>query len=217
MNPLGYICIFIGLICLATIWLTHNRIKRRKMLQSCLFGIQSLLFLSLFLCVLLLFSNLNTYSRLTAEKVVAEILVEELTEQQYQLEINLGDNSVKTFLINGDEWQLDVRIIKWKGWANLIGLDSFYQLDRITGRYKDINLANTKQSTAYKILKEERGLSLWDMKKMVGEKLAFFDTYFGQGVFMPMRHLARYTVLITQSGLVVRPANKVANQALEAW
>ena len=217
MNPLGYISIIIGLTALAMIWLTLNRIRQRKLLQSSIFGLPSMLFLSLFLCMLLLFFNLNTYNRLTAESTVAEVLVSKVAERRYQLEIRYGKSSTEIFLINGDEWQLDVRIIKWKSWANLIGLDSFYQLDRISGRYKDIDLANTKLPTAYKILKQERGLSLWDMKKMVGKRLAFLDTYFGQSVFVPMSHLARYTVSITLSGLVVRPANEEANQAVEAW
>ena len=171
----------------------------------------------LFVSMLLLFSNLHTYSRLIAEQDVAEVLVKKVTDGKYQLEVAFGHDQTGVFLINGDEWQLDVRIIKWKSWANLIGLDSYFQLDRISGRYKEIDQANANQTTAYKILKEERGLSLWKLKRLIGKRLAFLDTYFGQSVFMPMQHLAEYKLSITQSGLVARPSNEIAKQALEAW
>ena len=217
MNSLGYICIAIGFLTLAMVWLTLTKIRQRKILTSYFCGLQSMLLLSLFLSALLLFSNLNTYYRLTAEQDIAEVLVKRVTEQQYQLEVLLGNGQTDNFLIAGDEWQIDVRIVKWKSWANLIGLDSYYQLDRISGRYRDIEQANVRQSIAHNLLKEERGLSIWKLKRLAGQKLTFLDTYFGQSVFMPMQDLARYKLSITQSGLVARPANEVANQAVEAW
>lgn len=217
MNSLGYICIVVGLVTLAMMWLTLTKIRQRKLLPICFCGLQSLLLFFLFVSMLLLFSNLNTYYRLTAERDIAEILVKKVSSEQFQLEVVFGHGQTDSFLLNGDEWQIDVRIIKWKNWANLIGLDSYYQLDRISGRYRDIGQANATLSFAHKLLKEERGLSLWKLKRLAGKRLTFLDTYFGQSVFMPMRHLAKYKLSITQSGLVARPANEIANQAMEAW
>jgi hypothetical protein len=101
----------------------------------------------------------------------------------------------------------------------LFGLDSYYQLDRLSGRYKDIDLANVTEAIAHKISNEPArlSLSLWQLKRLTGNRLALLDAYFGQSVFMPMRHLARYKLSITQAGLIARPSNDIASQALQAW
>jgi hypothetical protein len=217
MNPLGYISILIGIIATAAIWLTVKKIRQRKILMSCICGFQVLFILSLFVIALLLFSNLNTYSRLSTEKNVADVVVRYVTGKQYELELISDSGQSKRFLINGDEWQIDVRIIKWKSWANLLGLDSYYQLDRLSGRYKDIDQANVTKSIAHKISNEQAGVSIWQLRHLAGGRLAVLDAYFGQSVFMPMQHLARYKLSVTQAGLIARPSNKIASQALETW
>lgn len=217
MNPLGYICILIGVIATVAIWLTVRKFRQRKILISCICGFQALFILSLFVIALLLYSNLNTYNRLTAEQDVAEVVVRNVAGKQYELELTSESGQSKRFLINGDEWQVDVRIIKWKGWANLLGLDSYYQLDRLSGRYKNIDQANGAKLIAHKISKEQTGLSIWKLRRLAGSRLAYLDTYFGQSVFMPMVHLAEYKLSVTQAGLIARPSNKIASQALDAW
>ncbi len=217
MNPLGYICILIGALGIAAIWLTVKKFRQRKILISCICGFQVLFILSLFVVALLLFSNLNTYRRLTAEKGVADVVVRNVAGKQYELELISDSGQSKRFLINGDEWQIDVRIIKWKSWANLLGLDSYYQLDRLSGRYKDIDQANVTKLIAHKLSDEQARLSLWQLRSLTGNRLALLDAYFGQSVFMPVRHLARYKLSVTQAGLIARPSNKIASQALQAW
>ena len=41
--------------------------------------------------------------------------------------------------LRGDEWQMDARVVNWKPPATLLGLDPIYQLDRLSGRYSDID------------------------------------------------------------------------------
>jgi hypothetical protein len=217
MNPLGYICILTGIIAIAAIWLTIKKARQRKILISCICGFQVLFILSLFVITLLLFSNLNTYRRLTTEQDVVDVLVRHVAGKQYELELIADSGQSKRFHINGDEWQIDVRIIKWKSWANLLGLDSYYQLDRLSGRYKDIDQASVTKLIAHNISNEPAKLSLWQLRRLTGNRLALLDAYFGQSVFMPMRHLARYKLSVTQAGLIARPSNEIASQALQAW
>ena len=217
MSSLGYASIFLGSIAIVMIAFAVNRISQRRFLAGAIYGFQSLILLFAFIILLLLFSNLNTYNRLTAERDIAHISVTKIAEQQFQVTLDTGDNPIKKYNLSGDEWRLEVRIIKWKGWANMIGLDSYYQLDRLSGRYQDISEANALQPAAYQITGPEKGLSIWKLKRLMDAKLTFLDAYFGQSVFMPMRHLARYRVAISQTGLVARPVNEVARQAMTAW
>ena len=38
-------------------------------------------------------------------------------------------------MLEGDLWQLDLNLLRWKSLAELIGLESGYRLERLSGRY----------------------------------------------------------------------------------
>lgn len=222
MNPLGYLCIALGILVVLLIALTLSRIKDRKIIASSLYAMQTLLALLIFVVLLLAFSNLNTYNRLVYERDIAEISVKQLAEQKFLLEfIDTAQPDIVTgldkFQLSGDEWRLEARILKWKGWANIIGLDSYYQLERLSGRYSNIDQANSLVAGAYQLSSPQKGINIWKLKQLMKSKLPFLDAYFGQGVFVPMKHGARYRLSMSQSGIVVRPANEAASQAMEDW
>jgi len=222
MNPLGYICITLGVLFVAFVALTLNRIKRGKIIGSTLYGLQGAVIFLLLVTILLIFSNLNTYQRLTYETDIAEVLIRKLARQKYQLVLIYPQSSEQInepeyYSLYGDEWQLDTRVIKWKGWANIIGLDSYYQLDRLSGRYANIQQANTSSPSAHQLTGEQKGMSIWKLKNLMKSKLPFLDAYYGQSIFVPMRDGAKFSVSISQTGLIVRPANESAIQALQVW
>jgi hypothetical protein len=222
MNPIAYICVTLAVIFVVYLVLTLNRIKNRKVIGSALFGLQGAVVFLMFFIVLLVFSNLNTYQRLTYENEIVEVLIRKLARQKFQLVMISAqqhdmESEPEYYSLYGDEWQLDTRIIKWKGWANIIGLDSYYQLDRLSGRFANIEQANTTVSTAHQLGGEQKGLNIWKLKTILKSKLPFLDAYYGQSVFVPMQDGAKYSVVISQSGLIVRPVNKAAKQALQNW
>ena len=69
---------------------------------------------------------------------------------------------MQMFMLAGDEWQLDARVLKWKGWANLLGLDAQYRLERVSGRYRDIEQERNDERTVY-ALSENPGVDLWTL------------------------------------------------------
>ncbi len=119
---------------------------------------------------------------------------------------------LQMFMLAGDEWQLDARVLKWKGWANLLGLDAQYRLERVSGRYRDIEQERKDERTVYG-LSENPGLDLWTMSIDHKRWLPFVDAVYGSAVYLPMADGARYEVAITQSGLLARPVNDVAKAA----
>lgn len=218
MNGLGIISALLAIVFVALLLRVWSRIKNRKFLSAGFYTLPaSIAFLSLFLLLLVL-SNLMTYQRLTFERDIARISIEKISEQNYRINLDyVDDPQPNEFLLQGDEWRLEARILKWHGWANLIGLDSYYQLDRISGRYRDIELATSKPASAHSLSKAQRGIDLWQLKRLMKSNLPFMDAYFGQGLFLPMRDGAAFMVAINQSGLVARPANESGQQALDDW
>ena len=197
-------------------WRFVHQLKRRRLVSSMLWSVQGLLWLLCFVTLLLVYSNLHTYQRLTHEQTVADVYVRLLEPGQFQLSLVYADREREPeyFELAGDDWQIDARILKWKGWANLIGLDSFYKLERLSGRYQDIEMARSRPPSVYDLTGPPRGLDLWQLKRLLRERLAFVDSLFGQGVFMPMVDGAHYRVSVGQSGLVTRPINETARRAV---
>ena len=49
--------------------------------------------------------------------------------------MRLADGRTQTFALAGDEIYIDAHILKWQPIANMVGLHTAYELDRIAGRY----------------------------------------------------------------------------------
>ncbi len=215
MNGLLVIAAIFAVLLTVAAWRFVHQVKRKHVLSGLMWSGQSLLFFALFMVILLMYSNLHTYRRLTQESVVADVYLRKLAVQKFQLSLSFSerDEDQHYYVIMGDQWQLDARILKWKGWANLIGLDSYYQLERLSGRFQNVDQASRQLATVVDLKLARRGLDIWKLKGLLKEKLWFVDTLFGQGVYMPMIDGAHYRVSLGQSGLIVRPVNQQAQQS----
>jgi len=221
MSSLSIICVFLAILFVALVMRSWSRIKERKWMRASLYAVPTLItVLSLFF-LLLIVSNLATYQRLTYERELLQISIGQIADQQFEVRLDYLDPDLdrmsQMLLVKGDEWRLEARILKWHGWANLIGLDSFYQLDRLSGRYRNIEQAGSQLPTVHDLSNKDRGINLWQLKRLMKSNLPILDAYYGQAVFLPLQHAAVFKISINQSGLIARPANEIAQQVLEDW
>jgi hypothetical protein len=127
-----------------------------------------------------------------------------MAPRQYAVELRTGDFcSPQHFEIKGDEWRLDARFLKWKPLANLIGFDAMYRLDRLSGRYSDIDVANSAPHVAYQVGKKPV-VDLTDHLREDWKHWSPVDTSFGSSVYEIIDPAYEYTVYRTQSALLVR-------------
>ena len=75
------------------------------------------------------------YKQYTREVTLATISFEKLSEQHYKAVLIDNAEIEKQFILKGDQWQLDARIVKWPGIFASWGMKPGYRLDRISGRY----------------------------------------------------------------------------------
>jgi hypothetical protein len=146
-----------GLLLLA---LACQRLFRARFVAAAGSGLMGALLLAgaaLFFVVSL---NLHTYNRLTYEQAVAEIVFEARGPQRYPRNAGAGaERRAADVHARGDEWQLDARVLKWKGWANVLGLDAQYRLERVSGRYRRSNRSARMSAQVY-ALSENPGIDL---------------------------------------------------------
>jgi len=192
-----------------------QRVWRRRVMTGSLEGLVGLLLLAIAALVVAISINLYTYDRLTHESPVAEIRFQGIEPQHFWADVMIKNNT-KTLDLRGDEWQIDARVLKWHGTAVLIGFDTLYRLDRLSGRYWDLSKEKTGPRTVYS-LTEEPGLDLWMIAKSYARWIPWVDAVYGSATYMPMVDGAHYTISVSSSGLLARPANDIARKAVGEW
>lgn len=200
-----------------------HRLMKRRFVKAAGLELTGLSLLFLASSSFLLASNLYTYQRLTYEQAVAEVTFEQLATQEFRAEIKSLDSDFQQVVdLKGDEWQLDTQVLTWQGVATLLGLDANYRLHRISGRYLDITDEQQKPRSVYSLARkpaiiDDERFDLWAFAHKYQDWLNWVDAAYGSAVFLPMSDGAKFQVTISRTGLIARPANKEAQQAVSHW
>lgn len=169
------------------------------------------------LVLLLVSSNLAVYNRLVYETPVASIAFKQLAPLKYEVRLSENNALAQTYTLNGDEWQLDARILKWYGLANLAGLDTQYRLHRLAGRYTSIDQERIASRSIYEVSAAPE-VDIWRLAGEHGRWLGWLvDAAYGSAVYLPMTDAAEYEITVSQTGLVARPVNEAAKDAVSRW
>ena len=192
-----------------------RRIWRGGTTAGSLEGFIGLLLLAVAALMVVISINLYTYDRLTHESKAAEISFQEIGPQHFGSTLKFK-NKIQILDLRGDDWQIDARVLKWRGMAVLFGLDTLYRLDRLSGRYRDVEQEKTAPRTVYS-LSEEKGLDLWLMVNKFKRWIPWVDALYGSATYMPMVDGASYTVFVSFTGLLARPTNDIALKAVSEW
>jgi len=186
--------------------------------------------LALAAIVLLLGLDIQTYSRLTYERPLATLALHRTGDRQFDATLAQADTvapslalgaaytppTPQTYALTGDEWRVEARVLKWKSWANLLGLDARYRLERLSGEFTDAALEQTGPRSTYDLRSANDDNRLTRLSAHL-HQARLVDTVYGSAALMPMADGAQYALAMTQTGLVARPANDQAAQALDGW
>ncbi|MEO7064798.1 MAG: hypothetical protein ABI082_13625 [Dokdonella sp.] len=155
------------------------------------------------------------YRRLASEALVAHVTTRALGPGHYTVSIEVPDGSQYATELAGDEWQLDARVIKWTPAAVVLGATPLYELDRISGRYRDIEQERaTPKSIA--ALATPSAFDVWHLKQRCPRCLPWVDADYGSAAYLPMVDDGRFTVtLAAAGGLVARPADAATAEKLK--
>jgi hypothetical protein len=193
------------------------RIRRLRLLAASGHGLISLALLAAGIALVATGINLHTYQRFTTERPVAELDFEQTGIQQFKVRVHFPDTGqYRDFTLNGDEWQIDARVLKWTGLAILAGADTQYRLERISGRYQDIEAERSQPRSAH-TLADNPGLDIWQLVHEYEQRVPWVDARYGSATYLPMRDGARFEVSMTQTGLIARPLNPAGERAIQNW
>lgn len=162
-----------------------------------------LLLLTLAALVTAISVGLRGYQALTLEVLAATVTTEPVSPQRFRATIVFPDHRLAMYELTGDAFYMDARILKWHPLANLLGLHTDFELDRVSGRYNNVSDERTKPHTTYELARPalvdlfflaRRGL-LWPL----------VDAEYGSAAFVAAGGTAKYEVRVSTTGLLMRP------------
>jgi hypothetical protein len=166
--------------------------------------------------ILLLADDLRSYQPLIADAPLVTVSFQAQGQQSYQVSLQEGAVE-RVFTLEGDLWQLDARLLQWKGLAALIGLQTGYRLEKLSGRFLAIEQQDKALHTEAILAQSRYGVDLWRWLRTGPHDLFLLNAQARRVTYLPMADQAVYSVTLTPTGLLAQPLNQVATQALKDW
>ncbi len=205
------------LICLTGLYLAGRVLLRKGWLLGWLRGMCGMVVLALGLLVGLIAFDIFSYQQILNEKSLATVSFKKLASQRYNAVLVDADGREQRFELYGDQWQLDARLVKWSGAMAGFGIKPAYRLDRISGRYFSLEDERSARRSVYPLVESRYGIDLWAWLHQANRELPWIDAVYGNATFVPMEDGALYEVTLSHTGLLARPLNDPAKQAVSRW
>ena len=193
-----------------------RQFRRRRLIAGAFSCASGLVLVLAAACAGLIGFGLQGYQRLTYERPVAELQFTQTGERQFNAVLKYPSGKSEEFALQGDEWQIDARVLSWNAFVNVVGFDAAYRLERLSGRYSKIEDERSAVRTVY-ALNPPAQIDLWEIARRYREWAPWVDAFYGSATYVPMVDGALYGAKVTQSGLRARPLNQAARKAVGNW
>lgn len=153
---------------------------------------------------LLVISPFLVYDVFNQEFPIARLEFTRAGDNAWTAWLSRGDFCTREeYALRGDQFQIDAGFVKWKGLAVLMGFRPLYRLDRLSGRYRDVQAQNTQTGLAHD-LTPDMLFDFFDENTQESKDGWLIDTTYGSSVYYAIDPLLRYTVYSTEDGLILR-------------
>ena len=154
-------------------------------------------------------AGIHGYQALTREDVAARLSVRPSGPQRITAAIRYPDGREAVYELAGDEIYVDAHILKWKPMANLLGLHTAYELDRIAGRFRSIDQERSAARTVHS-LGRERVVDLFELRQRYAFLEPLLDAEYGSATFAAVTRPAELELRVSATGLLMRDASAPA-------
>lgn len=180
-------------------------------------GLFGLALLGVALVIAVMGLDVYSYKQASQEQVVATITFDQIEEQHFDTVLTTAEGISTHYDLRGDQWQVDARVIKWKGYIGSLGVKPAFRLDRLSGRYFDIEQETTAKRTAYSLSPNLYGWDFWLFLNKHPEWALPVDARYGSATYLPIKDKAAFEISLSATGLLARPLNDVAKDAVEEF
>ena len=204
-SPLMILAILFAALSLLAFIAAVLALRRRKFLGGTIGLLVGLLFLSLGGLFGTITVAIEGYRALVREEVAATVEIQPAGPQEFNAHFRLADGEELSLLLAGDEIYVDAHILKWKPIANIFGLHTAYELDRVAGRYTQPEDERSKPHTVFS-LSQDKPIDLFRLRQKYFLLSPLLDAQYGSGTFVAADKPGEIEVRVSTSGLLIRPS-----------
>lgn len=143
------------------------------------------------------------YRALTHEEIAAMVRTEPLGPNRFRAQFRFPDGREVAYTLSGNQLYVDARILKWHPLANLLGLHTAYELDRVAGRYLDLT-QEQQQPRTVQSLAPARKVDLFNLRQRYVLLSPLLDADYGSATFAAADSPTQYEVRVSTTGLLIR-------------
>lgn len=207
---------FTGLLALLALFIAARILFAPNWFLAWLRGTAGLAFLALALLIGVVAYDLRSYDPQVRDKPLVTLSFSADGPQRYRVNLLEGGEE-REVTLEGDLWQLDARLLGWKGLAALIGLQPGYRLERLSGRFLAIEQQQSARFAQVALAESPYGIDLWRWLRLGQRDLFLFEAQAARVTYLPIADGAVFSVSLGPTGLMAQPMNQVAQQALKDW
>lgn len=209
-NGMALIIAFVGILLL---WFAGKLLLRRGWLLGWLRGTAGLGFIVASGAFALAAVDIFSY-RQVEQGAVATLSFDALGTQHFRVLLVDAAGKESRYELHGDQWQLDARI--FKSTLALADGKSAYRLDSLSGRYYALEDESQAAPVVHSLRASIGRVDIWQWLQE-RHKLSWVDAQHAGVNFVPMADGALYEVGFSHAGLLARPLNDRAQEAVNRW
>lgn len=204
MSPLSIAAIVLGVIGAVLVLAGLRALWQARIFRFTLQTLSGLLLMAGGLMAGGIAIGVQGYQALVREEPVATIKLIPKGKQRFEAQFTFPDARKQTFELSGDEFYVDAHILKWTPYANMIGLHTMWDLDRVAGRYRDVDQERTGLRTVYP-LGSKSAVDLFELRRRFTVLAPLLDAEYGSATFVPAGEPTELDLSVSNSGLLLRP------------
>lgn len=203
MDLLWWLAVLFAIVGAALVLAAWAALRRRRPLRMSLRLLWALVFLAVGATCGAIALGVQGYRALTHEDVAAVVRTRPLGPERFQAQFRFPDGHEATYTLAGDELYVDAHILKWQPWANILGLNTVYELDRVAGRYRDLAQEQREPRTVLSLAPQRR-VDLFSLRRRYALLAPLLDAEYGSATFAAADTPAQYEVRVSTTGLLIR-------------
>jgi len=178
-------------------------LRRRRIAGASGTALAALVFFALAaLCATLSLSTMG-YRALTHEEIAVVVDTVPIGNQRFRAIFTYPDGEERQFVLLGDELYVDAHILKWKPVANILGLHTSWEFDRVAGRYVLLGDEQSKPRTVMSLARD-KPFDMFHLRRSYPFLGPLVDAEYGSGTFGLADEHARFEIRVSTSGLLMR-------------
>ncbi|HQQ63451.1 MAG TPA: hypothetical protein PLF22_07750 [Pseudomonadales bacterium] len=204
----------VGIVAVLLVLLALKTLIRKGWLLGFIRGLCGSLLIAVAALMLLYVQDIRSYKVAESDRVIATLSFRQ--KELYLLEVDVQETNggSRKATLQGEQWQLDARMLKWSPLLSAMGIRTGYRLELLQGRYQVMEMDRSTERSK-EILSVSARFDLWD--SISKRDLSAVQAVMGSTGFVPMADGAIFEVVVSGTNLIARPVNPAAKTAMANW